>query len=112
MPRAGRQSAAADYDLNVFINCPFDDPCLPMLRALTFAVFECGLRPRCAREVYDAGEVRIQKIGRIIQDCRICGCGLDVVAAGLEQAAAMIRQTVQDDLCTEYNCSRIRSGCQ
>ena len=41
-----------------------------MLRALTFAVFECGLRPRCAQEVYDAGEVRIEKIGRIIRDCR------------------------------------------
>jgi hypothetical protein len=68
--RAGRQAAQADYDLNVFINCPFDDLYLPMFRALTFAVFECGLRPRCAREVYDAGEVRIEKIGRIIQDCR------------------------------------------
>ncbi len=41
-----------------------------MFRALTFAVFECGLRPRCAQEVYDAGDVRIEKIGRIIQDCR------------------------------------------
>ena len=41
-----------------------------MFRALTFAVFECGLRPRCAQEVYDAGEVRIEKICRIIQDCR------------------------------------------
>jgi hypothetical protein len=41
-----------------------------MFRALTFVVFECGLRPRCAQEVYDAGEVRIEKICRIIRACR------------------------------------------
>ncbi len=70
MPRTGRQPAAEDYDLNVFINCPFDDLYLPMFRALTFVVFECGLRPRCAQEVYDAGEVRIEKICRIIRACR------------------------------------------
>jgi hypothetical protein len=70
VPRARRQPTAADYDLNVFINCPFDDLYLPMFRVLTFTVFECGLRPRCAQEVYDAGEVRIEKIGRIIQESR------------------------------------------
>ena len=70
MPSRGRRGGQADYALNVFINCPFDDPYLPMFRALTFAVFECGLRPRCAQEVYDAGEVRIEKIARIIRDCR------------------------------------------
>lgn len=68
--KSGRRSIAADYNFNVFINCPFDDLYFPMLRALTFAVFECGLRPRCALEVYDAGEVRIEKIVRIIRDCR------------------------------------------
>jgi hypothetical protein len=28
------------------------------------------LRPRCALEVYDAGEVRIEKIARIVGECR------------------------------------------
>ena len=60
----------ADYDQNVFINCPFDDAYLPLFRALVFAVFECGLRPRSALEIYDAGEVRIEKIARIIRACR------------------------------------------
>jgi hypothetical protein len=50
--------------------CPFDDVYLPVFRALIFAVFECGLVPRCAQEVYDASEVRIEKIARIIRDCR------------------------------------------
>ena len=59
MPRGSRPNVSADYDNSVFINCPFDDSYLPLFRALIFAVFECGLVPRCAQEVYDAGEVRI-----------------------------------------------------
>ncbi len=70
MPGRVPRGVDGDYDQNVFINCPFDDTYLPLFRSLSFAVFECGLRPRCAREVYDAGEVRIEKIVRIIRDCR------------------------------------------
>ena len=61
---------STDYDKSVFINCPFDDAYLPLFRALVFAVFECGLNPRCAQEVYDAEEVRIEKIIALIRDCR------------------------------------------
>jgi len=53
-----------------FINCPFDDEYRPIFDALVFATFECGLRPRCGLEVYDAGEVRIEEIARIIGECR------------------------------------------
>jgi hypothetical protein len=70
MARAPDRGLSADYEKSVFINCPFDDSYLPLFRALIFAVFECGLIPRCAQEVYDAGEVRIEKITRIIRDCR------------------------------------------
>jgi hypothetical protein len=70
MARRPVRGVPSDYDENVFINCPFDDTYLPLFRALIFAVFECGLRPRCAQEVYDGGEVRIDKIARIVRDCR------------------------------------------
>jgi hypothetical protein len=70
MPDSAGRFVPAHHDSNVFINCPFDDAYLPLFRALVFAVFECGLVPRCAQEVYDAGEVRIDKIARIIRDCR------------------------------------------
>jgi len=69
MPKPPR-GAALDYDKNVFINCPFDDSYRPLFRALIFAIFEFGLRPRCALEVSDAGEARIEKIARIVKDCR------------------------------------------
>jgi hypothetical protein len=62
--------AIGGYDENVFINCPFDTEYKPLFEALTFAVFECGLRPRCALEVSDAADVRIDKIARIIGECR------------------------------------------
>lgn len=51
---------------HVFINCPFDTKYRPLMRALVFAVHDCGFRARSALEVEDSGEVRVQKILRII----------------------------------------------
>lgn len=61
---------ASDYDLNVFINCPFDAEYMPMFDASLFAVYKCGFRPRCALEEDNAGDIRIEKINKIIQQCR------------------------------------------
>jgi hypothetical protein len=58
------------YDVSVFINCPFDPPYEPMMRALTFGVFDCGFIPRSALEEDNAGEVRYQEIVRMIGECR------------------------------------------
>lgn len=41
-----------------------------MLFAATFAVLDCGYQPRCAQEVDDSGEVRVEKIKRIIEQCK------------------------------------------
>lgn len=54
---------------NVFLNCPFDEHYDPIMRAILFAVVDCGFTPRCALERSDASEPRIQKIYRIIEDC-------------------------------------------
>lgn len=61
---------AIEYDLNVFINCPFDSEYMPMFDASLFAVYKCGFRPRCALEEDNAGDSRIEKINKIIQNCR------------------------------------------
>jgi len=55
---------------NVFINCPFDPAYKPMFDAIVFAIFDCGFRARCSLEEEDTGEVRIDKILRIIRNCR------------------------------------------
>ncbi|HKP77107.1 MAG TPA: hypothetical protein VJT67_16365 [Longimicrobiaceae bacterium] len=60
----------AAYDDNVFINCPFDDAYRPLFRALVFAIHDCGLEARSALELDDGAEVRIEKIQRIIGECR------------------------------------------
>ncbi|MDR3516765.1 MAG: hypothetical protein P4M00_13185 [Azospirillaceae bacterium] len=59
-----------DYERSVFINCPFDPPYKPLLDAAVFAVLDCGFIPRCALEKSDSGTVRIEKIFRIIEDCK------------------------------------------
>jgi hypothetical protein len=62
--------AQNEYAKNVFINCPFDSQYKPLLEAIVFAVSDCGLWPRCALELDDASEVRIEKIFKIIAECR------------------------------------------
>lgn len=56
---------------DVFINCPFDDQFEPGFRALVFAVWACGFRVRCAKEMADAAETRIDKLYNIIEQSRL-----------------------------------------
>ena len=43
---------------------------IAIFRAVIFAVFDCGYDARCALEVSDSSEVRIEKIFRIISECK------------------------------------------
>lgn len=52
---------------NVFINCPYDKPYLPLLRAMLFTIKYCGFQPRIALERFDSAEVRLQKIMELIK---------------------------------------------
>lgn len=54
---------------NVFINCPFDSSYKPLLDAIVFAVYDLGFQARCALEVDDASEFRLEKIRSIIAEC-------------------------------------------
>jgi hypothetical protein len=63
-------AARSGYDTNVFINCPFDDQYESIFNAIVFAVHDCGYRARSALEVRDTGEVRIEKILRLIRESR------------------------------------------
>ena len=67
---------------SVFINCPFDRAYQPFFRTIVFTVYDCGFVPRCALEIQDASQTRIDKIFRIIAECRygihdICRTELD-----------------------------------
>lgn len=55
---------------DVFINCPFSSDYGEYFEAIVYAVARSGFTPRCARENDDGGEVRIDKICRIIAESR------------------------------------------
>lgn len=54
------------YTENVFINCPFDQKYQTIFDAIVFAVFDCGYVARCALEIDNAADIRIEKIKHII----------------------------------------------
>lgn len=55
---------------DVFINCPFDAAFTSSFRAMVFAVIACGFRARCALEMDDSSETRIEKLYRIVEQSR------------------------------------------
>lgn len=56
--------------VSVFINCPFDRDYAELLEAFTFVIHDCGFRARCSLEGRDGGEVRIDKIRRLIRESK------------------------------------------
>lgn len=59
------------YARSVFINCPFDDKYIQLLDAITFTVMACKFVARSALEIEDGSEVRIEKIFKIVAECRL-----------------------------------------
>lgn len=58
------------YAACVFINCPFDEDYEQIRNAIVFAVYDCGFIPRCALEENNAGNIRFDKIQKIISECK------------------------------------------
>jgi len=56
--------------IDLALKTPFDDLYLSIFRSIVFAVFDCGYDARCTLEVSDGSEVRIDKIFRIISECK------------------------------------------
>ena len=59
-----------DFNSQVFINCPFDEDYLSLLRPLLFTVLFLRFVPRIASERLDSAENRIDKICSLIRGCR------------------------------------------
>lgn len=58
------------FERNVFVNCPFDDEYVPLLRPLLFTILALGFHPRIATERSDSGENRVDKIVELIRESR------------------------------------------
>ena len=57
---------------SVFINCPFDEAYKPDFDAITFTILACGFLVRSALELSDSGELRLDKIYRLIDGTSHC----------------------------------------
>jgi hypothetical protein len=53
----------------VFINCPFDNQFEELFDAILFAIYFCGCKPRCALEIDNGAQIRMDKIYAIIEEC-------------------------------------------
>lgn len=60
----------SDYKRSIFINAPFDDDFQKLFDAILFCIIDCGFIARCALEVEDGSQVRLDKIFRIIEKCK------------------------------------------
>ena len=69
--RGPRAAPKRKYNDSVFVNCPFDAEYEPIFHAIVFAIHDCGYVARCALEAYDSGDVRIEKILDIIDQCKL-----------------------------------------
>ena len=56
-----------NFEKNVFVNCPFDDRYLSLLRPLLFTIRFIGYEPRIATERSDSLESRLTKITELIR---------------------------------------------
>jgi hypothetical protein len=62
--------AERQYETDVFVNCPIDAGYRPLFEAIVFTIHDCGFAARSALEVTDTSQVRIEKISRIIAECK------------------------------------------
>lgn len=60
-------AAVLDKD-SVFINCPFTADYKESFHSIIFTVLSCGFRPRTAMEAGDAGDIRLDKIIRLVAE--------------------------------------------
>ncbi len=71
--RDSKRPSVCSIERSVFVNGPCDDEFLPLLHAMIFAIYDCGYVARLAIEDVGAGELRVDKIARLIQEsCYSC----------------------------------------
>lgn len=58
------------FERNVFVNCPFDDKYLPILRPILFCIVDLGLSPRISSESLNSGRPRVEKIIDLIRESK------------------------------------------
>ena len=93
---------------NVFVNCPFDDEYLPLLRPLLFTIFYLGFRPRISLETLDSGSPRIEKIVELIRSSKYAIHDLSRLQA--REAGEYYRLNMPFELGIDVGCRLFGAG--
>jgi len=96
------------FRTSVFINCPFDEEYKLLLRPMLFTLVSVGLYPRLASEKSDSLEQRIEKILRLIKECKYSIHDLSRMKS--EKANEFSRLNMPFELGIEYGCRRIATN--
>jgi hypothetical protein len=59
------------YGRQVFVNCPYDQEYLPLLRILVFTIHACGFSARLAVEETNSAKPRLARIIELIRECKL-----------------------------------------
>lgn len=92
------------FRASVFINCPFDEQYKSLLGPILFTLLYAGLIPRLASEKSDSLEQRIEKIFRLIKECKYSIHDLSRLKS--EKAKEFSRLNMPFELGIEYGCRR------
>lgn len=94
------------FETNVFINCPFDDQYIELLRPILFSVLYLGFDARIALERSDSGESRIDKIVELITESRF---GLhDLSRLKATKKGEYFRLNMPFELGVDYGCKAFK----
>jgi hypothetical protein len=96
------------FEKNVFVNCPFDERFLPLLRPLLFTIIYLDLNPRIALERTDSGESRLDKIVQLIRESKYSIHDLSRSEAGA--AGELYRLNMPFELGLDYGGSLFGSA--
>jgi hypothetical protein len=96
------------FETNVFVNCPFDDDYLPLLRPLLFTVIYLGLTPRITLESLNSGEARIQKIISLVEESKYAIHDISRLKAA--NAGEYFRLNMPFELGMDVGCRLFKEG--
>jgi hypothetical protein len=96
------------FNVSVFINCPFNEQYKTVLRPMLFTLVYVGLVPRLASEKSDSLEQRLEKILRLIKECKYSIHDLSRLKA--EKAKQFFRMNMPFELGIDYGCRHIASN--
>ena len=98
------RTTAAAQD-SVFINCPFTDDYRQLFHCIIFCVLACGFRPRTALEAGDAGDIRLDKIIRLVTESHYSIH--DLSAVELDEANGLPRFNMPFELGLVIGCKKV-----